>query len=55
MKNLLFWAGLVLLIVDLLTYYNSIRLYFTTLGQVLLVVALLLLIASGFVKGKKFW
>ena len=54
MKHILFWAGLVLLIVDLLSYYSSIRLYFSALGQVLLVVALLLLIASGFVKSRKF-
>jgi len=53
MKFLLFWIGMILLIVDLATYYSAITIYFTTLGEVLLVVALALLIISGLVKNKK--
>lgn len=52
-KSVVFWLGMILLIVDLATYYTAITLYFTTLGEVLLVLSLILLIASYFVKSKK--
>ncbi len=53
MKRLVFWAGMILLIADLLSYYNQIRLYFTTLGIILLAVSIILLIVSFFMKERK--
>jgi hypothetical protein len=52
-KSIVFWLGMILLIVDLATYYTAIKLYFTTLGIVLLAVSLIILIASYFIKSKK--
>ena len=49
-KKSVFWLGMVLLVVDLLSYMGEIRAYFTTLGVVLLVVSVVLLIASQFMK-----
>ncbi|MBS3084574.1 hypothetical protein J4411_01540 [Candidatus Pacearchaeota archaeon] len=46
--NLLFWAGLAILVIDLLTYYNHITYYFTTLGIVLLPISIILIIVSYF-------
>jgi hypothetical protein len=52
MKNWVFWLGMVLLVVDLLSYWTAIKLYFTTLGIILLIVSIVLLIASQFIKKK---
>lgn len=51
--SVLFWAGFLLLAVDLLTYATQIKYYFTTLGIVLLFVSAVLLIISYFVRMKK--
>lgn len=48
----LFWIGIILLVADLLTYYEDILNYFTTLGIVLLVISILLIIA-GWISVKK--
>ena len=51
--SIVFWAGLLLLVIDLLTYTSQIKIYFTTLGIVLLFVSVILLIVSYFIRGKK--
>lgn len=51
--SIVFWLGMALLIVDLLTYYTQISLYFTTLGVSLLFASIILLVISFFIKMKK--
>ncbi|MDE1848855.1 MAG: hypothetical protein KGH55_02385 [Nanoarchaeota archaeon] len=51
--NIVFWLGVLILVVDLLTYYTEIAWYFTTLGIVLLFVSVALIVTSYFIRMKK--